>query len=79
MATVQLFASYADMFGARSLEIPLDKTTTVRELVERIRTLPNAVSLPEFPVVAINRTFATTDQLVRVGDEIALIPPVAGG
>jgi molybdopterin converting factor subunit 1 len=79
MATVQLFASYAEMLGARSVEVPLEKQTTVKELVERIRALPGASSLPESPRVAINRTFATTDQLVAVGDEIALIPPVAGG
>jgi molybdopterin converting factor small subunit len=29
--------------------------------------------------VAINRKFATHDQLVDARDEIALIPPVAGG
>ena len=79
MATVQLFASYAEMLGARSVEVPLEKETTVKELVEKLRALPGASRLPESPRVAINKSFAATDQLVFAGDEIALIPPVAGG
>ena len=79
MATVQLFASYAEMLGARSVEVPIETETTVKDLVEKIRRLPGASSLPESPRVAINKIFAATDQLVFAGDEIALIPPVAGG
>lgn len=77
--TVQLFASYAEMLGAGAIEIPLAPGSTVRDLVESIRSLPGASSLPRSPRVAINRTFAAAEQLVDSGDEVALIPPVAGG
>ena len=33
MATVQLFASFAEHFGAASVEVPIPKGTTVRELI----------------------------------------------
>ena len=79
VATVQLFASYADMFGSQKLEVPLESGATVGDLVTLIRSFPGAESLPLSPRVAINRRFAHTDQLVRARDEIALIPPVAGG
>ena len=77
--TVQLFASYAELLGAPTVELPVRPGTTVRDLVDSIRSLPGASSLPSTPRVAINRSFAESDQLVEPSDEIALIPPVAGG
>ena len=77
--TVQLFASYAELLGAPTVELPLTPGTTVKDLVHRLRSLPGASSLPAAPRVAINRSFATADQLIAQSDEIALIPPVAGG
>jgi molybdopterin converting factor small subunit len=79
MVTVQLFASYADLLGAPTVELPLTPGSTVQDLLRRIRSLPGASSLPPAPRVAINRSFATSDQLIDPSDEIALIPPVAGG
>ncbi len=77
--TVQLFASYAESFGGPTLEIPLDPGSTVGDLVHSIRSLPGAHVLPESPRVAVNRKFASFDQVVDPRDEVALIPPVAGG
>jgi molybdopterin converting factor small subunit len=77
--TVQLFASYAEAFGAPQLEIALDPGSTVGDLVRRIRSLPASASLPPSPRVAVNRKFASADKLIGSTDEIALIPPVAGG
>jgi molybdopterin converting factor small subunit len=77
--TVQLFASYAESFGGSTLEIPLDPGSTVGDLVLSIRSLPGAYSLPESPRVAVNRRFASFDQVIDSRDEVALIPPVAGG
>jgi molybdopterin converting factor small subunit len=77
--TVQLFASYAESFGGASLELPLESGSTVADLLDRLRLLPGAAILPDSPRVAVNRKFASADQHVNAGDEIALIPPVAGG
>jgi molybdopterin converting factor small subunit len=77
--TVQLFASYAESFGGASLELPLESGSTVADLLDRLRLLPGAAILPDSPRVAVNRKFASADQHVDAGDEIALIPPVAGG
>jgi molybdopterin converting factor small subunit len=77
--TVQLFASYAESFGGATLELPLESGSTVADLVDSLRLLPGAQILPESPRVAVNRKFAAPDQLVHARDEIALIPPVAGG
>jgi molybdopterin synthase sulfur carrier subunit len=77
--TVQLFASYAEGFGESTLEIPLGPDSTVGDVVESIRSLPGAFILPKSLRVAVNRKFASLDQLVSPKDEVALIPPVAGG
>jgi molybdopterin converting factor small subunit len=76
---VLLFASYADAFGARRLEVPLEAPCQVADLVRVIRTMPGGDRLPAAPLVAVNRTWVREDAAVQVGDEIALIPPVAGG
>jgi molybdopterin synthase sulfur carrier subunit len=77
--TVQLFASYAESFGGPTIELPLKSGSTVADLVDNLRLLPGASILPQSPRVAINRKFASANQLVDARDEIALIPPVAGG
>ena len=77
--TVQLFASYAESFGGSTLELPLESGSTVADLLDRLRLLPGASILPHSPRVAVNRKFASADQVVDSRDEVALIPPVAGG
>jgi sulfur-carrier protein len=77
--TVQLFASYAESFGGATVELPLKSGSTVADVLDCLRLLPGASILPDSPRVAVNRKFASADQPVDARDEIALIPPVAGG
>lgn len=77
--TVHLFASYAESFGANNLKIELAPQSSVADLVTELRALPGSSVLPASPRVAINRKFAAPNQLIHPADEIALIPPVAGG
>ena len=77
--TVLLFASYADALGASQLALPVRDGTTVRDVLAALRLRPGADRLPLRPLVAVNQRYATEGDLVRAGDEIAVIPPVAGG
>ena len=77
--TVLLFASYADALGRSSVELPLRDGATVRELVDGLGRIAGEGRLPARPVVAVNQSYASYDQVVRAGDEVAVIPPVAGG
>jgi molybdopterin converting factor small subunit len=79
IVTVQLFASYAESFGGPTLKLPLKSGSTVADLLDHLRLLPGASILPDYPRVAVNRKFASADEPVDSRDEIALIPPVAGG
>jgi len=77
--TLLLFASYADALGVSSLDMELASESTVGALLSAIRARPGAERLPPSPLVAVNQAYATLDSVVRPGDEVALIPPVAGG
>ena len=77
--TVLLFASYADALGAPSLSVDLPAEATVADVLAQIARLPGAELLPASPLVAVNQRYAATSARVSAGDEVALIPPVAGG
>ncbi|HEY2376269.1 MAG TPA: molybdopterin converting factor subunit 1 [Gemmatimonadaceae bacterium] len=77
--TVLLFASYADAVGRSEIELDVETGTTVRHVIDRVRAMGDAKRLPAAPMVAVNEEYATRDHELREGDEVALIPPVAGG
>ena len=76
---VLLFASYADNIGRETLELTLPGPATVADVVSRIRRLPGGQSLPPKPLCARNLAHAGQDDRVTAGDEIAILPPLAGG
>lgn len=77
--TLLLFASYADAFGAPSLSVDLPERATVADLLTAIARRPGAHVLPKMPLVAVNQRYADASTHIAAGDEVALIPPVAGG
>ena len=77
--SVLLFASYADAFGTRRLDVPVALPCAVSEIVAAARRLPGGDRLPATPLVAVNQAFADHARVVQASDEVALIPPVAGG
>jgi molybdopterin synthase sulfur carrier subunit len=77
--TVLLFASFADAFGRSSVELTVDAGATVADVVDQLSTLAPDDRLPPRPLVAVNAEYAEYDVRLNSGDEVALIPPVAGG
>lgn len=76
---VLLFGSYADRFGLESLEIRLPGPATVGAVLDRVRALPGGEQLPPRPLCALNLAHVSLDHTVSAGDEVALLPPLAGG
>lgn len=77
--TVLLFARYADLLGRASIEVPLNETGTVATIVTYLRSLPGGSELPERPLVAVNLRQVDLGYRPVLGDEVALLPPMAGG
>ncbi len=76
---VLLFASYADALGAPEIDVDLPVGATVRDLVASVRARGDAGRLPPAPLVAVNQRYASLDTRLSERDEVAIIPPVAGG
>ena len=77
---VQFFARYAEMVGRREAAVVVTLPATVGDVVRRVREeLPGARGLPERPLTAVNLRHVKLDATVRDGDEVALLPPIAGG
>ncbi len=76
---VLLFASYAEALGTSSLEVDVGPAARVRDVLDAVRSRAGADRLPPAPLVAINECYARLDDAVGERDEVAIIPPVAGG
>ena len=74
------FAAYRDAVGTGALDVELPEGSSVGELVTRLRSRGSPFDrLPESPAVAVNRAVVRGDARLSDGDEIAFLPPVAGG
>jgi molybdopterin converting factor small subunit len=76
---VLLFASYAESMGAEALDVTVSSPATVGGVVEQLRGLPGGRLLPPKPLCARNLAHADATEPVADGDEIAILPPLAGG
>lgn len=76
---VLLFARYAELLGADRVELASPGPVTVADLLERVRALPGGDALPSALLCAVNLRQATASDIVAPGDEVALLPPLAGG
>jgi molybdopterin converting factor subunit 1 len=74
------FATYRDLAGAGEVAVELPDGALVAALVRALRERGGALSrLPAAPLVAVNMDYAPLAAELRDGDEVAFIPPVAGG
>jgi molybdopterin converting factor small subunit len=76
---VLLFARFAELLGATEMEVDVGAPATVRTLLDSLRTLTGGAQLPPTPMVARNRIHAQLDTALEDGDEVAVLPPLAGG
>jgi molybdopterin converting factor small subunit len=74
-----LFATYRDLAGAGEIELELPDGATARDLVDRLRSRDGLDVIPADPALAVNQVYAPLSTGLSEGDEVALLPPVAGG
>jgi molybdopterin converting factor small subunit len=77
---VRFFARYAEWLGMEEASVALPLPATALDVVRRVReALPGGARLPERPLVAVNLTHVKLEAPVHAGDEVAILPPLAGG
>lgn len=77
---VRFFARYAELVGQASSAVSMPLPATVGDVVRLVRErVPGAGAIPERPLAAVNLQHVKLDAPVRDGDEVALLPPIAGG
>jgi molybdopterin synthase catalytic subunit/molybdopterin synthase sulfur carrier subunit len=77
---VLAFAGARDVLGAGEVELTLAAPCTAAELLQHICACYPALAPWRASIrVAVNGTYAAPGDPVTFGDEVALIPPVAGG
>jgi sulfur-carrier protein len=76
---VLLFADYAERLGLETVRVALPAIATVADALDHVRSLPGGERIPPKPLCAVNLTHAALDTPLSEGDEVALLPPLAGG
>lgn len=78
--TVLLFGSLREAAGVKELAVELPEGASVADLGRLLaRRLPALQSLGARVRTAVNQRVVDASQLLRDGDEVAWLPPVAGG
>ncbi len=77
--SVHLFAMLREQRGESRLEVDLISGETVRELFDRLFAEGSNPCPLESLLFAVNRNYVTAEHVLRDGDEVAFIPPIAGG
>lgn len=72
------FGAVADVVGKRNVEISLkSRTTTSKAFSQIIEEFPSLSSIKL--LFALNQEYATGDEIIRDGDELAIFTAVSGG
>ena len=75
---VKFFAAAADMAGTRSIEVELEPGDDTARAIKRILSLYPRLA-GENLIFAVNAEYASGEQPLRMGDELAVFTPVSGG
>jgi len=80
LVRARFFASHRERLGANRLELDLPDGATIADFVARIGSLhPEVAPVLNAARFAVNREYVPETTVLSPGDEVAFIPPVAGG
>lgn len=80
MVHVRFLARYGELVGIEAIDLDVPLPATVADVVRRARAaVPGAGRLPEQLLAAVNLRHVRLDAAVQDGDEVAFLPPLAGG
>jgi molybdopterin converting factor subunit 1 len=79
---IYVFAGLTEQLGSSILAFEWDQETELTPSLlkeQLIIKYPQAAVILSNAFIAVNQSYAPNDQIIRAGDEIAIIPPVSGG
>ena len=82
MVTIRFFAVLKKLLDRDSMHLQLTGSTTLKTLIDRIESeIPSIRSVIKEgrTLIAVNQEIAQDETVVSDGDEVAFLPPFAGG
>lgn len=77
---VLFFATFRERTGRREMQVFLPEGATVRDLVRHLQEqFPQVGETWDHALIAINHRYASEDEPLQDGAEVAFFPPVSGG
>jgi molybdopterin converting factor subunit 1 len=74
------FAVLRDIAGTSEAEVEIPEGTRTADLWDQLRKQHRELDAYQRPpMTAVNESYVEADTLLHDGDEVAFIPPVAGG
>jgi molybdopterin converting factor small subunit len=80
IVTIKLFAAAREMIGEEAVSLELIEGATIAQAKQTLTLLfPQMAGLLSRSVIARDQDYALDTDVIALGDELALIPPVSGG
>lgn len=77
---IYLFATLRDYTGKKVIEMEIPAGMTIAGLkAQMVKEYPKLAPVQESVMAAINREYASDEQILPLDAEIAFFPPVSGG
>lgn len=74
------FAVLRDITGTSAADLEVPEGTRAADVWQRLRNeYRRLADYAQPPMIAINESYASPESILHDGDELAFIPPVAGG
>ncbi len=77
---VKFFASARDTVGEKDLKMEIKKNSKVEDVMENLfEEYPDLQEMEDHLLISVNKDRTGKDEILKDGDEIAVMPPVTGG
>lgn len=78
--TVRYFAQARELAGTKEEHLELSRMMHVQEVISRIvETHPRLCEMKQIVRIIVNGRMTDEDILLKDGDQLVLVPPIAGG
>jgi molybdopterin converting factor subunit 1 len=77
---VRAFAAYRELLGCEEMTLDVSSGATPRSVFRQLLgDQPHAERMERTTLFAVNRDYVDPEATLQDGDELSLLPPVAGG